>query len=422
MRVLVVASYVPQFPGTGSPTRDFYLLKYLAQRHDLTLLAPVDDHESLCSTPVPSFLTFHPAFRANSTGTRESNRRKLLSQGVASRLERLRHICFELPYEAMIVSTATEALAEQLRAVDWKEYDLIHISQSLFGRLRRLVPRSVPAVLDCHNIHTAIEEREFRATQGWRHRLAEWTEWRKMRAFERKAVAKFDGWLVCSEADRRHLSALDPRCQAVIVPNGVDTQYFRADGGTSVQPDSLIFTGTMLYEPNIVAMLHFCERILPIIQRRFPAVRLYIVGQNPHPVIQDLARQRPGQITVTGSVPDVRPYIQAASVGIVPLLNGGGTRLKVLEMLSMGKPVVSTSVGCEGLAVTSGLHLLVADEPQAFASAIGQLFTDAGLSSRLATHGRALVQTRYDWQFIAPGVDDLWVQLSSRCQVHRCQG
>lgn len=414
MRVLVIAAYVPQFPGTGSPTRDYYLLKHLAQRHEIILVAPVYDREEMDKFQVPDFLSFHPVFLANSTGAHRQGEQWLFGKRAAARLQRLRHICVELPYEAMMVSSTLNALGNQMRVIDWKAYDLLHISQTLFGPLRQLAPHSLPAILDCHNIHSSIKEREFRTTQGWRHRLAEWTEWRKMAAFERKAVVPFDGWLVCSEEDQRRLSALEARCQAVVVPNGVDTRYFRANPEASNQPESLIFCGTMLYEPNVAAMLYFCEHILPIVRQDFPAVKLYIVGQNPHPSIQDLARQWPGSVVVTGGVPDVRPYMQTASVGIVPLLNGGGTRLKVLEMLAMGKPVVSTSVGCEGLAVTSEQHLVVANEPQAFADAVKRLFSDPGLRSRLAAQGRSLAESRYDWRLIAPTAGNLWADLASR--------
>lgn len=414
MQVVVVAAYVPTFPSTGSPTRDYYLLKYLAQRHEIFLLAPIHDRETLAEIQVPDFLHFCPVFPANSASARRQGGQRLFGERTAARLQRLRHICVEPPYLAMMLANTLDALGAQMRVTDWQSYDLLHISQTLFASLRQLAPRSLPAVLDCHNIHSAIKRREFRATQGWRHRIAEWTEWRKMVAFERKVVVPFDGWLVCSEEDQRRLSALDARCGAAVAPNGVDTQYFRADPAASIEPESLIFSGTMLYEPNVAAMLFFCERILPIVRQDFPAVKLYIVGQNPHPSIQDLARQWSGQVIVTGSVPDVRPYMQAASVGIVPLLNGGGTRLKVLEMLAMGKPVVSTSVGCEGLKVTSEEHLLVADEPQAFAKAVKRLFTDSGLRNRLAAQGRSLAESRYDWQFIAPAVGNLWAELTSR--------
>jgi glycosyltransferase involved in cell wall biosynthesis len=169
----------------------------------------------------------------------------------------------------------------------------------------------------------------------------------------------------------------------------------------------------MGYSPNIDAMLYFCDEILPLIQAQVPNVKLVIAGQHPAPAILKLA-ERAG-VSVTGAVPEVTPYYQQARLSIVPLRAGGGTRLKILESMALGRPVVSTSLGCEGLQVVDQEHLLIADTPVEFAQRVIQLLQDRELRARLAGQARRLVESRYDWSVISANLlrvyHDLVVQV-----------
>ena len=187
-----------------------------------------------------------------------------------------------------------------------------------------------------------------------------------------------------SEADRTALRMILPDLAVAVVPNGVDLEFYRpgivpplAEAGTH----ALVFTGKMDYRPNIDAVLWFADAVLPLILAQAPDTRFFVVGQQPHARLLHLAEQ-PG-ITLTGRVPDTRPYIAAAGVYVVPLRIGGGTRLKVLEAMAMGQAIVSTRLGCDGFDFTDGREVLFADEPAAFAEAVLELFRDRSRAAAL---------------------------------------
>ena len=175
-----------------------------------------------------------------------------------------------------------------------------------------------------------------------------------------------------------------------------------------IEPDSLVFTGLMSYRPNIDGIVYFVEEILPLIHRVRPQVKLAIVGAGAG---EEVLRLAGPQVTVTGAVPDMRAYFAGAAAAIVPLRMGSGTRLKVLEGLAMGKPMVSTSVGCEGIHVRSEDHLLIADDPSAFADAVLRALGDPALAAGLARRGRALVEREYGWASIAAHLEAFYRQV-----------
>jgi glycosyltransferase involved in cell wall biosynthesis len=194
------------------------------------------------------------------------------------------------------------------------------------------------------------------------------------------------------------------------VPTGVDTDYFRPSG-TPARATELVFTGSMDWLPNQDAMRYFCRHVLPLVRANEPGARLTIVGRSPTPAVLSLAKE--AGVRVTGRVDDVRPYMDDAAVYIVPLRIGGGTRLKIFEAMAMGKAVVSTTVGAEGLPVADGEHLLIADEPQSFADAVVRVIRDRGQRERLGSAARALVLERYDWSAVAGALEDPLTRLAS---------
>ena len=226
-----------------------------------------------------------------------------------------------------------------------------------------------------------------------------------MLRFERRALGRFDGVLAVSDADSASLTRLYPeavRAPIHVVPTGVDTEFFKPTAPSALSR-RLVFTGSMDWLPNEDAMLFFCREIFPSIRAEEPEVTLSIVGRAPTPAVARLAQD--AGITVTGRVEDVRPHISESAVYVVPLRIGGGTRLKIFEAMAMGKAVVSTAVGAEGLPVRHGEHLLLADEPAAFATAVVRLLRDADARGRLESAARALVVEQYDWSAVADELD-----------------
>jgi glycosyltransferase involved in cell wall biosynthesis len=243
-----------------------------------------------------------------------------------------------------------------------------------------------------------IEHRHLAALHARRgpgvRRLVQALDLGRLRRFERKAMAAVDAAVCCSEDDAALLRRLNPGIAAAVVPNGVDSDYFRPQP-ESEGPPTLAYLGTMDYPPNVDAVSYFLHAIHPRLVREAPDVRVRIVGRNPGR--EALAwRATPG-VTVTGAVPDVRPHLVEATAVVVPLRVGGGTRIKILEALAAGRAVVSTSVGAEGLGLRHGEHLLLADEPDAFARQTAALLRDRGLRRRLAEAGRAHVVARCSW-------------------------
>jgi len=227
----------------------------------------------------------------------------------------------------------------------------------------------------------------------------------KLPGYERRILSAFTHCLAVSDVDAARLRRLAPRAHVSVIPNGVDPDEFTPSAQT-VQPDSLVFTASFTYAPNVDAMAFFCRQVLPRIRVAVPSVRLSIVGQHPGPEIQALQRL-PG-VEVTGRVPDVRPYLARAAVAVVPLRMGSGTRLKILEAMAMAKPVVSTPIGAEGLEVRAGYDIELARDPTAFADRTIALLHDAERRARLGERARATVLERYAWSSIVDRLDALY--------------
>ena len=256
----------------------------------------------------------------------------------------------------------------------------------------------VPVVLFEHNVEYLIWQRLSELESSpWRRALFE-IEWRKLRAREAEACRNADLTIAVSEDDRQRLSALAPGSRMSAIPTGVDTDYFVQNGYAQI-PNRLVFSGSMDWHPNEDAVVYFADTILPRIRAEIPDVCLTVVGRNPSARLREVA-DRAG-ILVTGTVDDVRPSIGEASVYVVPLRAGGGTRLKIFEALAMSKPVVSTTVGAEGLALETGRHFVAADDPRHFADEVIALLRDPERRRALGQAGRRLVETHYSWATVA---------------------
>ena len=272
------------------------------------------------------------------------------------------------------------------------------VADFLFAAANVPLGGRVPTVLFEHNVEYLIWKRLSAIEQSPLRRALFEVEWRKLRAREAAACAGADLTIAVSEEDRRRLAELAPGAATAAIPTGVDTSYFKPAGAREM-PARLVFTGSMDWHPNEDAMLYFIDTILPLVRRRVPEVSLAIVGRRPTDRVRAAADR--ADVIVTGTVDDVRPYIDEASVYVVPLRAGGGTRLKIFEALAMAKPVVSTTVGAEGLALTPGREFVAADDPQSFADAVVSLIRDASRRRALGRAGRRLVEEKYSWSQVA---------------------
>ncbi|HZI49329.1 MAG TPA: glycosyltransferase, partial [Pyrinomonadaceae bacterium] len=225
-------------------------------------------------------------------------------------------------------------------------------------------------------------------------------QWHKMRKFEKEMCLHFDAVIAVSAEDRDQMRE-EYGVKAVFeVPTGVDTDFFMPSGTQKVEPHNVVFTGSMDWLPNEDAIRYYTEQIQPIVRRSLPNATLTVVGRNPYPSLLELSRRDPS-IVVTGRVEDVRPYMERAAAYVVPLRIGGGTRLKIYEAMAMEKAIVSTTVGAEGLPVTNGKELCIADTPESFAAAVVNLLTNPEAARKLGQESARVVRDKFGWNGVA---------------------
>jgi glycosyltransferase involved in cell wall biosynthesis len=242
-------------------------------------------------------------------------------------------------------------------------------------------------------------------------------QWRKLKRYEALVMRRCDAVVAVAEADRTTLLGLAPEATIGVVPNGVDTAYFSSAamandhvGALNFSAPTLVFSGTLDFRPNVDAVTWFVREVLPRMRARRPDARLLVVGKRPAPALQRLADE--GALLLTGELSDVRPYLAGAAVYVVPMRIGGGVRLKLLEALALELPVVSTSMGAEGLSgLHAGTHCLLADDAPGFAEATLRLLDDAALGRRLGAGGRMLACQSYDWTVIVPQLEALYGEI-----------
>jgi sugar transferase (PEP-CTERM/EpsH1 system associated) len=281
-------------------------------------------------------------------------------------------------------------------------YDMLLVEDVVMAQYAAAVDAKIK-FLDMHNVESHLLQRyaadEPNIARSWYASLTA----AKLARYEREIAGRFTEIFVCSDEDRRRLNTQQSTTAIRVVPNGIDPSYFSA---RQVQEDgSIVFVGSMDYHANISGALHFANEILPRIHARLPDVRTYIVGKNPSREVRRLASEN---VIVTGAVPDVRPYLAAAGVSVVPLLVGGGTRLKILESMAMGKAIVSSTVGAEGIAVEDGDTIMLADDPDSFAQRVVELLEAPDRAREMGRRARAFVLERYAWSAIVRTIDSAY--------------
>lgn len=381
MHILMVSPLLPT-PTSGQNTRNFHLLRALARRHQVSLLALesqpelVDpEHmalltactETLCIVP-------HPA-------------------NAGKRWQQVAGLLRGMPYVLRVSRLpAVQQALDTLFATH--RFDMVLYEGVCIADYR--LPDHVRVMLDEHNLEFELRLRTYRQEKAPVRKWYNWLEGQLLKSEETERCRRADVVLMTSEREQEIMQRLLPAGKIVVVPNGVDQQAFQPVEEAREQEPRVVFTGAMGYYPNVDAVRFFAHHCWPLIRARIPTATWQIVGRNPLPEVLQLA-SLPG-VTVTGEVPDTRPYLASASVALAPLRIGSGTRLKILEAFAMQKAVVSTSIGCEGLAVENGWHLLIEDDPTAFAEAVITLLNQPEQRRALGHAGRALVETMYSWE------------------------
>ena len=390
----------------GGKLRTWHVMRHLAARHDITYLSFADSTQT----------------EADRLGMRQ----------VCSRLETVPrtdapkgtwrfyadaagYLVDPAPYAvAKYRSAAYRARVEELLASGGFDAVVCDFLPPLVNLPERL---PCPSILFTHNVEAEIWRRhaEQASHPVSRHLMAQ--QWRRMLRFESAALARFDLVLAVSDADGKTFARLYPdrlRNPVHVVQTGVETDYFTPPA-TEPSRAHMVFTGSMDWLPNEDGMTYFCREILPKIREAEPEATLSIIGRAPTPAVRRLA-EIPG-VEVTGRVDDVRPHIARGAVYVVPLRIGGGTRLKIFEAMSMAKAVVSTTVGAEGLPVTNGRDIDIADEPARFAHAVVHLIRDTEARRAIEAAARELVVHKYDWSAVAMDFEEALLRVADSTRI-----
>lgn len=389
MRLLYLSPWFPFPLDTGSRTRVYYLLKMLAERHRVTILSL--EPQGWAPAQVEAISPF--CERAQVI-PRDPFRRDWLR--TATRFFSISPIVAD-PYPEML------RLVSALHAD--QPFDVV-VAGTVIMAPYALALSGVTRILEEHNSGSRWMYERYQTQTAPLQRFRCWLSWRKSMYYESRLFPRFNLVTMVSEEDATASRALlaEGNPPVTVLPNGVDCAKWR-HGLAETHPDTLIFSGALTYQANYEAMDWFLAEVYPLIKEQRPTVRLRITGQSKGLNIANLALDE--TVTLTGFVEDIRTEIARAAISIVPIRSGGGTRLKILEAMALGTPVISTTKGAEGIDARHGEHLLLADDAETFTNSTLELLQNPGLRQHLAINARRLVEDHYDWQAIGARFADL---------------
>lgn len=396
MRLLVVCPFFPYPPDNGSRILQFNLIKQAARWHQVWLFSLVQsESERKNQAGIAPYCEDIMVVRPENQVPGKLDGRRRGWDVLLGMVSRHPQHFYGVPSPNVV-----QALAQALR--EWQPDVLLVSTLYMSNYLWQLLDDSggVKKVLIEQNVETSIQRQQVGVASSFPRRVRAWLYWFQFGRFEALACEKFDLVTTPSAQDRRLLldlaPGLDPT-RVTVLPNGVDVASYDGDWGDP-EPGALIFPGALTYYANHDAMRFFLDEVFPLIRRANPKATLRITGKTEG---VDLSSLNLGAgVTLTGYLDDVRPAVARSWACVVPLRVGGGTRLKILEAMALGAPVVATSKGAEGLDVTPGHDILIADDPGQFADAVLRLLNDSMLRQKLALNGRRLVKALYDWQSI----------------------
>jgi len=385
MRILFLSPRLCLPLLTGARIREYYLARALAQHADVTYVSFIQPGFPEPTADELGF--FSEVFLVPLLG--RYSLRKIL-RGLTGR-EPLN----VLNYTTDEMKSVITAIAARNR------FDLVHLDSSHMVEyvplIETLWQSPVRAVYDWHNIESELMRRFAANVSSFPKRVYANLTAKRLVRLEKRILGTGFGHVVCSPREKEKLLAIAPAARITVIENGVDTERF-APADEAVPRQRLVYVGAMDFHANIDAACWFARRAWPAIHQRFPDWRLTLIGSNPVPAVRELAREP--NVEVTGTVPDVVPYYRDAVAAIVPLRTGGGTRLKILEAMAAGVPVVSSRQGAEGLAVSTGQDIEVLDDDSGWLPALTAIATEPGLWNARSLAGLALVRAHYDWRLL----------------------
>ncbi|MFT3929931.1 MAG: glycosyltransferase [Spongiibacteraceae bacterium] len=410
MKILWLSHLIPYPPKGGVLQRSYNMVRELSRYHEVDLLA------------FNQVNLIQPLFESLEAGVAEADS---VLKGICRR-----HQFFDVPVDSHKAQKYWVALlgvfgrpynlrwlesdAYAAAVKEWTsqtQYDIVHFDTiSLLPYLDSMV-RPAATVLDHHNIESHMLLRRAENEPSWLKRMYYGREGRLVEAFEKRYCPQFSLNITCSDIDTERLREISPQSKVMTIPNGVDLGYF-VPQGLEKQPQKLVFVGTLNWYPNIEAVLYIAKELWPRLKQKFPDICIDIIGANPPAEIKEIAKADKS-FRVLGFVDDIRPYIESAAVYLCPIRDGGGTKLKVLDAMALGAPMVAHPIACEGIAVADREDVLFAESTDDFIARVSELLESETLRKHLSTNARAVIEKNYGYEAIGK-------QLSSAYE--RCVG
>lgn len=401
MKILWLSHLIPFPPqGGGVLQRSANLLKAVAGAHDVTLLA--FNQKNILRIYDPDLSVSLPAALA------EMNKicRQVKVVDIDCELKRagklrlaLRSLFSHLPYAVRwLISDAYESALKDMLAQE--QYDVIWFDTISLAQYRhRSAMNGKLLMLNHHNIESDMMYRRASKERNIFKKIYFYQEAYKLRMYEKNQVSRFDVNVTCSVLDSQRLEVISPGITTYVIPNGVDTDFFSPDPASVADPYALVFIGGMSWYPNREAMLFFARQVWPLLKQRIPNIHMHVVGEMPPQDILDLSKHD-DHYHVHGFVDDVKSLFNKSGIYVCPISDGGGTKLKILDALAMGKPIVAHPVACEGIDVVDGENVLFAETPEEYVRNITRLIEDDGMRDAFSKNSRQLILDRYSYHVI----------------------
>ncbi len=405
MKVLWISQNVPFPPKTGVLLRNYNLIRLASRFATVDLVAIAKKTvlpSSYAEAAIPELQRLCSTVQVVRLPTEVS---RLRFQAVV-----LKSLFTKTPFT---VNWASAPVLRDVigRALTDSSYDLVYFDSISLAAYRH-VAAGTGRVLNHHNIESQLFERRIAYERNPLKRFYLRLEASKLRRYEAATVGDFDMNLVVSGLDASRLGDIHPGVRAAVIANGVDVDYFRESRDANAEPGHLIMVSGMNWFPNLDAVLFMTRTIWPALTKSMPGLKLTIVGASPPQTVKSL-EARDSRIAVTGFVDDIRPYMDCAQVYLCPMRDGGGTRLKVLDALSMGKPIVATTIALEGIDVTPEKDVLVADTPDEFVRQIRRVVQDDVLRLSLSRNARVFVEQKFSWEVIGREMERVFSAVAS---------
>jgi glycosyltransferase involved in cell wall biosynthesis len=394
LRILLVFPFLPYPPDDGGKIGFFNPIKYVSRKHEVSVVCLTEGSDQESS--IQEFKKFCSELR---TFKRPAWRDQYCL---------LKGMVLHPPGSAAKYwyPAAGELIKETIAAHKPHIVEFHHLNTAIY----RSFAGALPTVLREHNVEFKVWERHGENASSWVERSYARLTAPRVRRYEAEIATHFNRCVVVSDADAAHLRGISPEAQVEVIPSGVDTEYFYPSPDVEEEPLSITFTGSFEWKPKQHSLHALLTQVFPRLKARVPEAKLYVVGKGIPEWLRRIAHEIPG-VRIEGAVPDVRPYIAKSALLINYLEGGGGIALKVLEAMAMRKPVLSNSLGCEGIPMRHGRDVFVADGPDEFAAAACCLLGDRALRSGLAEEGYRRVLESYSWNVIADRFQDCYQRL-----------